>query len=378
MSSDKYLFQGARLHLARTFHGLTLAELGERVSVSRQYIQRLESDPDASPSKEMLDALAEILSVKPSFFFEPVVGEVREEECHFRKLQTTPLNMRVRALSYGTIFYALVSHLEQKLELPKVNIPLVQIKNREDVEQAAERSRRVWGLHLDAPIHNMTRTLERAGCVVTTFKGVSEEIDAFSYFRARPIIVRNTAKKSTSRLRFDLAHECGHLLMHSNLEVGDFALEDQANQFASAFLLPRIAFVKEFPKTERLDWIKVFQLKKRWGVSIQAIIKRAYDLGLITAVQYRNAYVYISRKGWKRGEPPKTEPASEPVEILPTALDLLKQHRGLTVSDIARELHLNCAILAKFDIPCSSSVVTMKRIISVKDHPLKQIKIDIN
>ncbi len=380
MNRNSSSFQGARLRLARTFHGLTLAELGERVSASRQYIQKLESEPDASPSEGMLGALAETLCVERSFFFDALLGEVREEECHFRKLQTTPLNVRNRALSNGTIFSQLVAYIEKELELPKLNIPSVQVRTREDIERATEKCRHLWGLSIDAPIHNMTRTLERVGCVVTTFQGVSEEVDAFSYCRTRPVIVRNTAKHSTSRLRFDLAHECGHLVMHADLEAGDPVLEEQANHFASAFLLPCSAFSKEFPKTIRLDWEGLFQLKKRWGVSIQAIVRRAYDLGLITAVQYRNAYVHISRKGWKRGEPPSTEPPAEPVEVLPTAFELLKRHRGLTAEKIAHNLHMECSIFEKFGIPCGSPgpAAAARKAISIKEHPLKHIKIDIN
>lgn len=132
--------------------------------------------------------------------------------------------------------------------------------------------------------------------------------------------------------------------------------------------------------TIRLDWDKLFQLKKRWGASIQAIVRRAYDLGLITAVQYRNAYVYISRKGWKRGEPPSTEPQPEPIEILPTAFELLKQHRGMTAEKLANNLHIKCSIFEKFEIPCSNvePVTIARKAVSVKEHPLKHIKININ
>ncbi len=380
MNRNRSPFQGARLRLARTFHGLTLAELGERVSASRQYIQKLEGDTDASPSDDMLGALAETLDVERSFFFDLSLSELREEECHFRKLQTTPLNIRNRALSNGTIFSQLVAYLEKELELPSINIPSLEIKTREDIERAAERCRHLWGLSMDAPIHNMTRTLERVGCVVTTFRGVSEEVDAFSYCRTRPIIVRNTAKQSTSRLRFDLAHECGHLVMHADHEAGDPLLEEQANHFASAFLLPRVAFLREFPRTLRLDWLRLFQLKKKWGVSIQAIVRRAYDLELITAVQYRNAYVHINRKGWKRAEPPSTEPQPEAIEILPTAFQLLKEHRGLTAEMIAQNLHMKCSLFEKFGIPCSNveRAATGRKAIAVKEHPLKHIRININ
>src|SRR5574337_369380 len=169
---NKDSFYGARLRLARTFQGLTLAELGEQVSASRQYIQRLESNQDTSPSEDMLLALSEILCVTPEFFYEPLYGEVSEDECHFRKLKTTPSNLRIRALSYGTIFSLMLSYLEKFVDFPDVKIPSIKVKTREDVERATEKCRVAWGLRLDAPIKNVTRTLECFGCVITTFEGV--------------------------------------------------------------------------------------------------------------------------------------------------------------------------------------------------------------
>jgi Zn-dependent peptidase ImmA (M78 family) len=224
----------------------------------------------------------------------------------------------------------------------------------------------------------MTRTLEHFGAVVTIFEGVSDKIDAFSYYRTRPIIVRNLIKHSPSRARFDLAHECGHIVMHSNADVGSPHLEEQANNFASAFLLPRTGFAQEFPKGPRLNWTKIFGLKKRWGVSVQAIIKRAYDLNLISAVQYRNAYVHISRNGWRHREP--LEPVPESMEIIPTAFNLLKQHRHRTASQIASNLKLKCDILSRFGITCEDSDANnqLGEEIEIQEHPLKRIKLTFN
>lgn len=331
-------FLGNKLRLARTFNGLTLAQLGEIVSSSRQYIQRLETDDETCPSQEMLEALTEALQVKEDFFFDRI-EELREDQGHFRRLQTTPLHVRSTVLSYGTIFTLLVRHLEEYVDFPQIKIPNVEVATREDVERAAEQCRKTWGLGLDAPILNMTRTLESAGVVVTTFGGVSEKIDAFSLVRGRPVIVRSIDKESTSRLRFDLAHECGHLVMHTALLTGDPATEAEANQFASAFLLPRVAFIKEFPRTTSIDWRLLFEMKKRWSVSIQAIIRRAYDLGILTAIQYRNANVYISRMQWKRNEP--CEPATEAPELIPSAIKYLKEEEGISVKDLACALYVN-------------------------------------
>ena len=66
----------------------------------------------------------------------------------------------------------------------------------------------------------------------------SDKIDAFSRLGAVSVIVLNTARKSTSRWIFDIAHELGHFVLHS-LGIPTKEKEDQADYFAGAFLLPR-------------------------------------------------------------------------------------------------------------------------------------------
>ena len=349
----KKAFIGEKLRLARTFHGMTLAELGNELSTSRQYMQRLETDSDTSPTPDLVKALSEVLKVEETFFFERI-DEVREDQGHFRKLQTTPLHLRSTVLAYGTIFNLMVRYLENHLELPAVNIPKVEVSSREEIERAAESCRKKWGVGLDAPIQNVTRTLECAGIVVTTFAGVSEKIDAFSLVRGRPVIVRNTDKDSTSRARFDLAHECGHLVMHDGIVTGDPETEGEANTFASAFLLPRSAFVREFPKARNIDWGGIFDMKKRWGTSVQALIRRAYDLGLLSPVQYRNANVYISRMQWKKNEP--LEPLSEVPEIIPASLRYLQEEEGISLADVALSLNVTTEMLEALGITESVQV----------------------
>jgi Zn-dependent peptidase ImmA (M78 family) len=356
-------FQGSRLRLARLFSGLTLADLGEQVSTTRQYIQRLEVSTDQAPSTELLAAMAEVLHVDEGFFFMPLTDEIKEDQGHFRKLQTTPQNVRHRVLSYGTMFIMIVGYLDTVLSLPEVNIPTIPVDTVEDIEKAAEDCRERWGLYLDAPITNITRTLERAGVVVTTFEGVSEKVDAFSLVRGRPVIVRNMDKDSASRARFDLAHECGHLVMHEGVETGDPGTEAEANRFASAFLLPRGAFLREFPRTSQIDWKAMFRFKERWGVSVQAIVRRAYDLGIMTAVQYRNANVFISRKGWKRGEP--CEPQPEWPEIIPISIQALRDMQGISCADMARQLYISKDVLSVFGIHCSDEPTQQQNVISL-------------
>lgn len=349
-TADKKLFQGPRLRFARTLQGLTLAEVGERVSVTRQYIKKLESSASCSPpSDEMVAALAEVVDVPASFFFEPLHGELQEEDCFFRKRKTTPQHLQARAVSYGTLFTLILTRLEQDIELPTVNIPDIPVTNREEIERAGEKCRLQWGLYLDAPVENVTRVLEHAGCVVTTFAGVSDKIDAFSYFSDRPVIVRSLDKGSPSRARFDLAHELGHLVLHRHLHPGDTELEDQANYFANAFLLPRVGFLREFP-VGGLDWPGILSLKKRWGVSMQAIIRRAYDLSLITAVQYRNAHVYFSRTKQRTSERGEEFVPEETPEIVIDGLHLMKENLALSHCEFANDINLKSNIFQRFGI----------------------------
>ncbi|MBA4274925.1 MAG: hypothetical protein C0436_04660 [Alphaproteobacteria bacterium] len=295
-------FYGQRLRTARNFHGLSLEEVGHKVAVSKQYLQQIESHPDKQPTEEMVAALADVLDVQPEFFFRPETNAVSDEECHFRKLQTTPVSTKNQALAHGTLFDELAERLDKLLSLPPVHFPPIPPKDMADIEHVAEACRIAWKLGVTGPIKNMVRVAENAGALITYFDGVSDKVDAFSMHRRRPLIIRNPEKESTCRLRFDIAHECGHLVMHAGIHTGDKKTEAEANRFASAFLLPRVSFLKEFPQGSRLSWKTIYDMKLRWKVSASAIVRRAYDLGLIDAALYRRANVHLRKTGEAKNE----------------------------------------------------------------------------
>ncbi len=126
-----------------------------------------------------------------------------------------------------------------------------------------------------------------------------------------------------------------------------------ANSFASAFLLPRRGFIREFPRPPvgywpRSYWQDLFEFKRRWRVSVAAIVRRAFDLRMIDAAQYQRAYKFMSGRGWLRqGEPAATEPEMEVPELLPRSLSLLASRCGISQSDIASALHWKLHVLEK-------------------------------
>ncbi|MGK7863851.1 helix-turn-helix domain-containing protein [Falsiroseomonas sp. E2-1-a4] len=336
--SGKHSFQGERLRLARVAQGLTLDELGGRVGATRQYLNQIEQGTKI-PTEEMGEALAAALGVTPIFFALPFRNGIRPEQCHFRKQRTTPVSVVSQVLARGTVLEGFVSALDLEVNLPEVSFPESQAADISDAEDAALEARRHWGLG-SGPISNMMRVVENAGAVVSFFGGVSERVDALSIDRNRPMIIRSEAKPSACRLRFDLAHEAGHLIMHRGIETGDKVTEDQANRFASAFLLPRAQFIHEFPRGRFLNWPAIFGLKLRWKVAAAAIIRRAFDLRIITADQYRTGHIHLSKTGQKKMENLDDVIPLELPELLPAALAKLEEAYPGSVRRMASEIGL--------------------------------------
>jgi Zn-dependent peptidase ImmA (M78 family)/DNA-binding XRE family transcriptional regulator len=349
MTTASQRFEPRRLKLARSFHGLTLDELGERVSASKQYINQLELGAK-TPTDELVEALAAALFVRPVFFFRPPPADISVANSNFRRLRSTRVRDSEQVIAHGVVLDDLLSFVEQFLNLPKPNFPAFHAKELSDCERAAEQARIHWGLTQNLPIESTVRVAENAGAVVVKFPAVAREIDALSINRPRPLIVRSSEKEKPTRLRFDISHEIAHLILHkapAPMNAGaDLRREAEADRFASAFLLPRKPFERGFPRARRLDWQYIFALKRQWNVSAQAILRRAYDLALIDAAQYRTGCVYISKQGYRRSEPFEPDEIETP-ELLATALRALHEHCRMSPEEVAAQLGVQTVILAK-------------------------------
>ncbi|WP_210212590.1 ImmA/IrrE family metallo-endopeptidase [Mesorhizobium sp. M4A.F.Ca.ET.050.02.1.1] len=332
-------FYGAKLRLARLLAGLSLDELGGLVAASRQFVHQLETGAK-EPTDEMREALAAALGVTSAFFATPATNPVREEDCHFRRLSSAPRALTAQAVARGTALEALVDALEGQVRMPMVNFPEEPHPASPDaIERIAENARQHWGLGLDGPITSMMRVVENAGAVVVQFDDLTDRIDALSMARRRPIIVRSTAKVAGARLRFDLAHEAAHLIMHQGIQTGDSVTEGEAHRFAGAFLIPRTAFAREFPRSRRtLDWSALFSMKLRWKVSVRAIARRAFDLGLINAAQYRTANIQLVKTGQAKAERYDERVAIEEPELLRVAISWISNRDPIVLYRLVAKL----------------------------------------
>jgi len=251
--------------------------------------------------------------------------------------------LRARVLSHGTLFQELVRLLETRIRLPAVSVPDLSAEAK-SVERAAESLRRTLGLGLDRPVKHLPRVMERMGVVITRFEAYGA-LDAFSrpVPGTRPIVVLNTDKKSTSRTRYDLAHELAHLVLHQGEEGYLQEREDQADGFASAFLLPRVGFVREYTARGSVDWDLIWELKKRWKASGAAILMRVNHLRLADGQAVRRAWKHYMYKRWNHGEP--NEPEDDAPELVTSALKLLAGR--LSAEEVAHALGWELATLSE-------------------------------
>lgn len=344
MPSPDRTFRGDNLTVARDFARLTRDDLGEAVDVGARFVGAVERG-EKQPGSLLVAAFGEVLEVAPTFFYKPLTDAFRDAECAFRRRASTPAAIRRRALAHGTLHARLVAYLDEAVQLPPHDLPTFCVTNQAEIERAAETCRMRWGLGLDTPIVNMIRVLEHAGVAVATMNAGSQKVDAFSRpGGTRDLVVLNIEKICGSRTRYDGAHELGHLVLHRGRQTGTKLTEAEADAFASAFLLPRAGICREFPRSPTIEWPALLKLKERWRVSLAALVRRAYDLTLISAVAYRRAYKRMSWEGWRRKEP--LEFAPERPELVALALEALKG-QGVGALKIAGDLDWTASLLAK-------------------------------
>ena len=291
---------GARIKLARKKANMSMKELAQLVGVSTTSISKMEHNM-INPRQSTLLKLAKALSVNIEYFFREIKVDTLSPTYrkHSKLGQKEQGAIEAVITEYVERYLATLQLFENDLPLA-LKLPSYQISAIEEAEQAANQLRQRWKLGLDS-IEDLTGRLENNNIIVINIDGPSG-FDGFSCWANGnvPVIAFNNNVPG-DRQRFNISHELGHLV----LDVIDYTKkENAAHRFAAAFLVPSEAAISELgPKRNNLSFKELSILKHKYGLSIQAWIKRAFDLGIIDKKTYTNLFRQLSERGWRAKEP---------------------------------------------------------------------------
>ena len=306
--------------IARESRGLTQSELADKMSVRQGKISKIESAV-LGVSEDTLKKLVEYLDYPEHFFTlsDPIYGTGYGLIYH-RKRQSISHRVVGKIHSLMNIRRIHLSKLMRSVSMEHSNINYLDIDEYDgNVEQIARDVRAAWMLP-HGPIKTLTKAIEDAGGVVIQCDFGINLLDAVSqWIQGLPPLFFVNNNMPGDRMRFTLAHELGHVIMH---RVPNPSMEEEANRFAAEFLMPAQDIGSSLTN---LSLPKLASLKPYWKVSMAALLYRATDLNKITERKKRYLWMKMGKAGYRKSEPVELD---IPVEEATLFNELIDTHRG--------------------------------------------------
>jgi Zn-dependent peptidase ImmA (M78 family)/DNA-binding XRE family transcriptional regulator len=320
---------GEVLETARRAKGWTQAELAEALGVKQAAISRYEHDM-REPSAEALADIAKALGVTEGFLIRATAVEgAMAIDAHMRRRATAQptvwRRIEARLNMYRAHAAELMNHVtvEASRAIPSFD-PIW-----DEPEAVARMVRMQWRLPV-GPVRRLYPWIEAAGCLIIEEDFGTRRVDGLSQWVGdHPVMLLNS-EVPTDRKRLTAAHELGHLVLHRR-EVSD-DVEADANRFAAEFLMPSDVIR---PQLRNLTIGRLHDLKREWGVSMQALIERASQLEVLSTSERTRLYKLFSARGWRMNEPLSNEIPREEPQLLRTIGTNLSA-AGLSGSEIAQ------------------------------------------
>lgn len=324
-------FNPVQLRKARLMNGFSMADLAEKASLSRQSISKYEQGTSV-PRGESILKIAHALNF-PTLWFSKKSDGAPMGAVFFRSQAASTNKQRDMQKTRLQLVGEAMNYLLNYIDFPKLNIPNPLDISIDDISDEmiinmADRVRDMWNLGR-GPIGNLTNVVEASGIIVAETTMHNGKMDAVStWVNGRPIIALTDNDESAARRRYNIAHELGHILLHAGVEdIFELdnvkykkLLETQANQFASALLLPDDSFMDYLISINMAFFIEA---KKYWNVSIGALIYKANQLHLMTEDQYLYLQKKISINHWRKKEPGDDQVEKEHPEMFKQAVEML-------------------------------------------------------
>ena len=306
---------GERLRRFRLARGMSLKDLADAIegSVNAQMLSKYEHG-ELQPTAATLNQIASVLGVKSAQLW-------GEPPCYvewiaFRKRTRLGKREQERIQSFvAEEFEKRVQLQEQICEGNTLELSVLKttVRSLDNAEEAALALRDTLKLGID-PIGNLIDVLEDHYIHIIEV-AADEAFDGISALARdsddKPLAAAIATRSGVpgDRQRLNIAHELGHLILELCEDVDP---EKAAFRFGAAFLAPAEQLRRDVGgKRSRIQRGELFYLKRRYGMSIQAVLFRLRDLGIITNTYYKKWCIQINKLGWKKHEPIKM-PSEKP------------------------------------------------------------------
>jgi len=347
------LVNAEKIIVAREFNKLTQNELIEKldkigIKVTQGELSKIEKGIRKEIPDVLLNALSELLEFPSSFFLsswerQNIKGGLYRKRQSLKKKDESFVDTSVN------LFIQTFIYLFKNAELETINVPYFPIEPDVSPSDIAKKLRLFWDIK-NGPIDNLTDLLENNGIVINCINIEEDKFDGYSCFLEGYFFIFINPQMSGDRLRFTIAHELGHLIM-KNEDNPYPKCEEEANQFASEFLMPEADIKLEL---NNLTCEKAYYLKPQWKVSMAALIRRALDTSAITPSRYTSLNVQMSKLGYRRNEPYPID--KESPTLFQEIIDSYIEVKGESIESIAAQLNLSKNVLIKLYKPHRNNV----------------------
>jgi Zn-dependent peptidase ImmA (M78 family)/DNA-binding XRE family transcriptional regulator len=323
------------VEMAREARGLTQTALADRLGCTQATVSKIERD-DLQVSPEMRKRLSEELEYPEDFFCQR--GSIHPPGVQYRRSRTK-LRARDRDRLDAThnIRARVIGKLLDSIDIEGENIPSLPIDEHDNPKEVARKLRRIWEVP-SGPIQNLTKLVESNGAIVVHTQFKTGEMDGVYYpFPDLPPIIFLDEEQTGDRLRFTLAHELGHIVMHQN-PADPGLVEEQTNDFVGEFMMPE----KEIrSQLQSLDLHKLARKKREWKMSMGSILVHANRIGAISEKKYQKLWREMGRAGYRKREPAELEIPKEEPSLEERLIKVHLNELGYSVEQLSDAVHLN-------------------------------------
>jgi Zn-dependent peptidase ImmA (M78 family)/DNA-binding XRE family transcriptional regulator len=315
--------------LARESRGLTQTEAAGLLGISQARLSKIEAGLLLPVPGDLVSKMAQDFHYPEQFFTlkDRVLGSGTSEYFHRKRRATSARVLRQIYAELNTVIIN-ISRLLRSVEIDD-EIPHFDPDEWTPTE-IAQFVRSQWHLP-SGPVGNVVDAIENAGGIVVACDFGTPHVDAISRcVLGLPRIFFVNSNLPGDRQRLTLAHELGHVVMHS-LPHED--MEQQAYQFAAEFLMPKDAIKAQF---SRVDIPRLAAMKPYWKVSMAALLMRARDLGKISPRMERDLWMKLSKAGYKTREPADLDIPREEPRLLNEVIGIHSEKLGYNLSELSR------------------------------------------